>query len=327
MFLIPTPSSRHGNPAAALGAGGKKRRAPHGMLRNLQRYPWVYLMAIPVFLYYVVFKYIPMGGVIIAFQRYNPFLGFSGSRWVGLQHFTDFFRSPYFFRLIRNTVFINFYQLVFGFPVPILLALLINEVRHEGYKRCIQTFTYLPHFISLVVICGIIIDFSGNRGLFNDMLAFFGMERMNILGDNRVYRTLYVGSGIWQGMGWGSIIYLATLSGVDPNLYEAAVIDGAGRFRQAVHITLPALTPIIIIQLIMRVGRIMSEGADKTILLYSPLVYDTADIISSYVYRKGLQEADFSFGMAVSLFNSGINLLLLFSANWFSRTFLQESLW
>ena len=159
------------------------------------------------------------------------------------------------------------------------------------------------------------------------MLAFFGMERMNILGDNRVYRTLYVGSGIWQGMGWGSIIYLATLSGVDPNLYEAAVIDGAGRFRQAVHITLPALTPIIIIQLIMRVGRIMSEGADKTILLYSPLVYDTADIISSYVYRKGLQEADFSFGMAVSLFNSGINLLLLFSANWFSRTFLQESLW
>ena len=284
-------------------------------------------MAVPIFLYYTIFKYIPMFGIVVAFQNYNPALGFIKSNWVGLEHFKNFFTSPYAFRLIRNTLLINFYQLIFGFPVPILLALLINEVKNTKYKRTIQTFSYMPHFISLVVICGIIIDFCLTRGLFNDIREFLGLERVNLLGENKYYRTIYVSSGIWQGMGWGSIIYLATLSGVDPNLYEAAVIDGAGRLRQAIHITLPAITPIIVIQLILRIGRIMSEGAEKTILLYSPLIYDSADIISSYVYRKGLQEMDFSFGMAVGLFNSITNMLLLIFANWFARTFIEESLW
>ncbi|MDF2675520.1 MAG: sugar transporter permease, partial [Clostridiales bacterium] len=264
--------------------------------RDFIRNKYVYLMALPIIAYYIIFHYIPMGGVVIAFQNYTPKKGFLHSDWVGLKHFVSFLTSYQSLRVIKNTLTINIYEILFGFPAPILLALLLNEITSMKYKRVIQTVSYLPHFISLVVICGIITDFSLTNGLFNDIIVFFGGERANLLMQKELFRTIFVSSGIWQGVGWGSIIYLSTLSGIDPNLYEAAAIDGAGRFKQLLHITLPALIPTITVLLIMRLGHIMSQGFEKIILLYNPLTYETADVISSYVYRRGLQESDYSFG-------------------------------
>ncbi|TLS48688.1 sugar ABC transporter permease [Paenibacillus antri] len=284
-------------------------------------------MALPVIAYYVIFHYVPIGGLVIAFQNFNAFKGIFGSEWVGWMHYTDFWNSPYAFRVVRNTLLINIYQILFAFPAPILLALLLNEVRGRMFTRTIQTVSYMPHFISLVVICGIIVDFSQSEGVINDIIAFFGGERSNLLMQSDLFRTIFVSSGIWQEMGWGSIIYLAALSTVDPHLYEASSIDGAGRWRQLLHITIPALIPTITILLIMRVGHIMSEGFEKIILLYNPLTYETADVISSYVYRRGIQEANYSFGAAVGLFNSTINFIILIAVNNFSRKYLKESLW
>lgn len=295
--------------------------------KNYTQHRTLYLIMVPILLYYVVFKYVPMFGIVIAFEDYRPGLGILGSRFVGLRHFVDFLTDSIARRTIRNTVLLNFYSLLYGFPAPILLALLLNELKAGHFKKTVQTVTYMPHFISLIVVCGILKDFTGSNGVFSDVAAFFGMERQAMLGNVALYRPIYVGSGIWQSIGWGSVLYLAALSNVDLNLYEAAVIDGAGRFQQLVHITLPSISPIIVLQLILRVGSMMSEGADKTILLYSPLVYENADIISSYVYRRGLQEMSFSYGAAVGLFNSVINLLLLTGANWLARRTTSESMW
>lgn len=295
--------------------------------KNYQSNKFLYIMAIPVVLYYVIFKYIPMFGIVIAFQDYSPAKSIFKNNWVGLKNFSEFFMGPYAWRVIRNTLELNIFQLVYGFPVPIILALLINEVKNMYFKRTVQTLSYLPHFISLVVMCGMLTDFSMSTGLFNDIITLFGLEKTNLLANMSTYRGVYIASGIWQGAGWGSIIYLATLSGVDPSLYEASVIDGAGRFKQTIHITLPALLPIIVVMLILRIGNLMSEGADKTILLYSPLVYEKADIISSFVYRRGLQEMNYSFGTAIGFLNSIINMTLLVFANWFSKKVTEESLW
>jgi putative aldouronate transport system permease protein len=284
-------------------------------------------MAIPIVAYYAIFHYVTMGGVVIAFQQYLPVRGFFKSQWVGFKHFVDFLAGPYAVRTIKNTLLINIYSLVFGFPMPIIFALLLNEVNQGIFKKMVQTISYLPHFISLMVICGLLKDFSRTQGLFNQILGIFGGEPENLLSIPRFFQPLYVGSGIWQTMGWGSIIYLATLSSVDPNLYEAAEIDGAGRFVKMLHITFPSLIPIITIQLIMRLGQIMSQGYEKVILLYNPLVYETADIISSYVYRRGLEEANYSVGAAVGLFNSLINIIILWSVNYASRRTIKESLW
>jgi putative aldouronate transport system permease protein len=284
-------------------------------------------MAVPIILFYVVFHYLPMAGVVIAFQKFNAFKGILGSEWVGLQHFQDFLTSPYAYRVIRNTLLINVYQLLFGFPAPIVLALLINEISNSAFKKTIQSVSYMPHFISLVVICGMLTDFSSSAGVINDIIQAFGGERTNLLMDKELFRTIFVSSGIWQEVGWGSIIYLATLSAVDPSLHEAASIDGAGRFQRMLHVTIPALIPTITILLILRLGHIMSEGFEKVILLYNPLTYETADVISSYVYRRGLQEANYSFGAAVGLFNSTINFITLILANYLSRRFVKESLW
>ena len=295
--------------------------------KDLSMNRYVYIMAIPVVVYYLIFRYIPMGGVIIGFQEYIPIRGFFRSRWVGLKHFVDFLTGPFAVRTIRNTLLINVYQIIFGFPAPIILALLLNEISGGIFKKTVQTLSYLPHFVSIMVVCGLLKDFSRTTGLFNQVTALFGSEPVSFLTMPKFFRTIYVGSGIWQGMGWGSIIYLATLSSVDPNLYEAAEIDGAGRFGKMLHITFPALIPIITIQLIMRLGYMMSEGHEKVILLYNPLIYETADIVSSFVYRRGLEEANYSFGSAVGLFNSVINIFLLWSTNWICRRTINESLW
>ena len=292
---------------------------------SINRY--VYFMAIPVIVYYLIFHYVTMGGVIIGFQEYNPFRGFLGSRWVGFKHFADFLFGPFAIRTIRNTLLISVYQLIFGFPAPIILALLLNELGQNLFKKTVQTLSYLPHFVSIMVVCGLLKDFSRTTGLFNQISGLFGIEPKNLMIMPEFFRTIYVGSGFWQGMGWGSIIYLATLSSIDPNLYEAAEIDGARRFGKMLHITFPALIPIIIIQFIMRMGQLMSEGHEKVILLYNPLIYETSDIVSSFVYRRGLEEANYSFGTAVGLFNAVINIILLWSANTICRRTVNESLW
>ena len=299
----------------------------HRLKKDWIRNRSLYIMVIPVVLFYLLFHYKPMYGAIIAFKDYTPALGVMDSPWVGLANFTRFFKSVYFVRLIKNTILLSVYNLVFGFPAPIILALLLNEVRNKHFKNLTQTITYLPHFISLIVVTGMLTDFSMTSGLFNDIIAFFGGERSPLLQNPDLYRTMYVASGIWQQVGWGSIIYLSALAGVDQQLYEAAAIDGAGKWKQLLNVTLPGIAPTIIIMLIMRMGSLMNMGYEKTILLYNPSTYDTADIISSYIYRVGLLELDWSYSTAVGLFNSVINFGLLIFTNKMSKRYSETSLW
>lgn len=284
-------------------------------------------MIAPVVLYYIVFMYVPMLGQVIAFQDYRPARGITGSKWVGFDNFVQFFNSPFAWRVIKNTIVISFNEILFGFPAPIILALMLHELTSKKYKKLIQTITYMPHFISLVVVCGMVIEFVSSDGFITTMLMKFGLKEQNLLANKDYFVPIYVLSNIWQNIGWGAIIYLATLSGVDQNLYEASAIDGAGRWGKLWHVTIPALVPILAIQLIIRIGRIMGAGAEKIILLYSPVVYENADTIASYVYRAGLQEQNYSLGAAVGVFNSIINLGLVCFANWFSNKLVEESLW
>ncbi|MBB3113365.1 putative aldouronate transport system permease protein [Paenibacillus phyllosphaerae] len=298
------------------------------MLRkDFRKNKYLYFIGLFGVAYYFIFSYIPMYGIIIAFKDYSPVKGIMGSPWVGFQHFTEFFQSFYFWRLLRNTLLINLYELLFAFPAPIILALLLNEVKHAFFKRSVQTVTYLPHFVSIVVICGMIVDFSRKGGLFNLILGWFGLEAQNLLLDPSLFRTIFIGSGIWQGIGWGSIIYLAALTSIDSQLYDAAKIDGANRWKQMLHVTLPGIMPTIIILLILRIGGMMDVGFEKIILLYNSQTYETADVISSFVYRRGLLEADYSYSTAVSLFNSVVNFMLLILANRISRKVNETSLW
>ena len=295
--------------------------------RRMKRYQYIYIMLIPVVAYYIIFHYSSIYYALIAFQNYKPMRGIAGSRWVGFANFEEFLTSIYAWRVIRNTLLINSYQILFSFTSSILFALMINQMFAKRYKSLIQTVTYMPHFISIVVVCGLLTEFCQSDSLFNDVLAFFGAERSSLLANPGNFRTIFVGSDMWQNMGWGTIIYLATLSGVDPSLHEAAAIDGAGRIRRIIHINLPAIMPVIVVLLIMRVGNMMQVGYEKIILLYSPATYETADVISSYVYRRGLYEMDYSYGAAVGLFNSMINLMILIGANAFSRKVTGNSLW
>ncbi len=287
----------------------------------------LYLMVLPVILFYILFHYKPMYGAIIAFQDYNPRQGVTGSEWVGFDQFIRFFTSPYFGRLVKNTLLLSVYGIIFGFPAPIILALLLNELRARRFKKTVQTITYLPHFISLVVVTGIIKDFTQSTGLINDIIVMFGGERSSLIQNPALYRTIYIVSDIWQGIGWGSIIYLSALSGVDQQLYEAASIDGAGRWKQLIHVTLPGIAPTIVIMLIMRMGQLLGTGYEKTILLYNEATYETADVIASYIYRVGILERNWSYSTAIGLFNSVINLALLIATNKISRRVSETSLW
>ncbi|MDR2749974.1 MAG: ABC transporter permease subunit [Clostridiales bacterium] len=286
----------------------------------------IYLILAPVLLYFIIFNYLPMFGIVIAFQDFVPRKGVFGSDWVGLSNFLDFFKSVYFGRLLRNTFLMSFYDLLWGFPMPIILALLLNEIKNGLFKRSVQTLSYMPYFISTVVIAKMISDFTQSNGAITDLLVFFGGNRVNMLGESNFFRSIFVGSNIWQGIGFGSIIYLAALSGVDQELYEAAVLDGANRWKQTVHITMPGIAPTIIIMLILRIGTLLYVGFDKIILLYGPSTYETADVISSFVFRKGLIEANYGYSAAVGLFNSVVNLALLITANKISRRYSETSL-
>ncbi|MDR6882425.1 ABC transporter permease subunit [Bacillus sp. 3255] len=288
-------------------------------LKDLTKYKFIYLMALPGLLYYAIHDYWPMYGATIAFKQYVPTKGIMGSPWVGFEHFAEFFNSYYFERIIINTLLISLYSIVFGFPMPIILALLLNEVRKKWFKGTVQTITYLPHFISVVIISGMLIEFSSKSGLFNDIIEWLGGSRENLLLQPGLFRLIFVSSGIWQEIGWGSIIYLAALTGISPELYEAARMDGAGRWKQLIHVTLPGITTTIVILLILRLGQVMNVGFEKVILLYNPATFETADVISTFVYRKGLIEANYSYSAAVGLFNSIINFIILLAANRFSK--------
>ncbi|MFB8374486.1 ABC transporter permease [Paenibacillus taichungensis] len=296
-------------------------------VRDFMINKYLYIMMIPVIGYYLIFHYGPMYGAIIAFKDYSPMKGILGSDWVGLKHFEEFFNSYYFLRVLKNTLLISLYTLVFEFPAPIILALLINEVRKRTFKRVVQTITYMPYFISLVVICGIITDFTNADGLINRLIMTLGYDGQAMLQKPELFRPIYVLSEIWQRIGWESIIYIAALMSIDLEQYEAAKIDGASRLKQMFHITLPGLLPIITIMFILRMGNMLNVGFEKIILLYNPVTYETADVISSFVYRKGLLEFGWSYSSAVGLFNSVINLVLLISANYISRRVSQNSLW
>jgi putative aldouronate transport system permease protein len=285
-------------------------------------------MLLPVVIYYIVFLYFPMYGLQIAFKNFTPAKGIWGSEWVGFKHFISFYQSYYIWRLLRNTVMISLYELVFGFPAPILLALLLNELRNRVFKNFVQSVTYLPHFISIVVVAGMMVDFLSGDGLINKLTGMFGIPSVSFLIVPEWFRSIYVSSGIWQGVGWGSIIYLAAIAGIDPSLYEAAKTDGAGRFRQIMHITIPGILPTIIIMLILRFGTLLAGGSlEKILLLYNSTTYETADVISTFVYRRGLLQMDYGFSAAVGLINNIMNFILLVSANAISRRINNTSLW
>lgn len=284
-------------------------------------------MLLVVIVWYVVFCYVPMYGAIIAFKRYSIGEGIWNSPWVGFSNFISFFNDINCLRVIKNTFLISLYDILWGFPAPLILALLLNEVKNKYFKKTVQTLTYLPYFVSMIVVCGIITDFTSSNGLVSQLLSYFGFEKMNLLNQSGLFRSIFISTGIWQNVGWSSIIYLAALTNIDPELYEAAVIDGAGRWKQLLHITLPGIAPTVIILLILRMGSIMNVGYEKIILLYNPLTYDTADVISSYVYRRGLLNADYSYSAAIGLFNSAINLIFLVATNWLSKRSTENSLW
>ena len=309
----------------------KKRKKGKGFIRKLitdyKKHTIIYWMLVPVIIYYIIFHYMPMGGLAIAFKDYRPARGILNSTWVGMEHFKTFFSSYYFWSLLRNTLTISISSLVFGFPAPVILAILINELRQKRFKKMVQTITYMPHFISTVVIAGLVVDMVSTDGVITNTLTYFGMQPHNLLTVGSLFTPIYVLSDIWQNIGWGTIIYLAALTNISMELYEAAEIDGAGRVKKIIHITLPGIAPTIVTLFIMRIGSIMSVGWEKIVLLYNPAIFDKADVISSFVYRNGLLNANYSYSAAVGLFNAIINSLLLFMANFVSRKINETSLW
>ena len=297
--------------------------------RDWKRYWLVYIIGFICLSYYIIFCYLPMGGIVIAFKDFRPARGIFGSKWANpwYKYFDQFFNGYYFWRLLRNTLLINLLDLLFGFPAPIILALLLNELRSNAYKRTVQTITYLPHFISQVVVCGIILDFFSSSGVINQVIEALGGSKILFMQDSRYFRPIYVGTGIWQGVGYGSIIYLSALGGVNADLYDAATIDGCNRFGRVIHVTIPGILPTVIIMLILRVGNMLSLGFEKIILLYNETIYETADVISSFVYRYGMQKGNYSYATAVGLFNSLFNFILLIGVNALSRKVSDVSLW
>jgi putative aldouronate transport system permease protein len=287
----------------------------------------LYLIFLIPLLYFLIFRYGPMYGLLLAFKDFKIAKGILWSPWVGLKYFREFLSNPYSYKLIRNTVLLRLYQIVFGFPAPIILALLLNELRSNRFKRFVQTTSYLPHFISLVVVCGMIVTFLASDGIVNRIVKFFGGQPFPWLMAPEWFRWIYVGSGIWQDAGWASIIYLAALTAIDPMLYEAAVVDGANRWQRMIHITLPGIAPTLTIMFLLRMGTILTIGYQKILLLYTGATYETADVLGTYIYRRGLLGADFSYATAVGLFQNAVGLLFVVGSNAIAKRVGETSLW
>jgi putative aldouronate transport system permease protein len=302
-------------------------RSSRGGLAAVWRYRWLYLMILPTIVYFVIFAYLPMIGLQIAFKDFKVFSGMWASPWVGLEHFQAMFASAKFPELLRNTLLISLYRIVFGFPVPIIFALLLNEVRRMWFKRTVQTVTYFPHFLSWVVFAGIVVNILGPTGIVNTLLLDAGGERINFLTNPDTFRSVLVLTGIMKEFGWGAIIYLAALSGIDATLYEAARVDGAGRLRQIWHVTLPGLRPVMAVLLVLSLGNLLDAGFDQVFQLYNGAVLDVADIIDTWVYRVGLLDAQFELATAVGLFKGVVGMVLIVVANYVLRRMGQRSIW
>lgn len=297
-------------------------------IRKLNRSKYLLLLFLPCLLYLILFKYRPMWGVTIAFRDFKEFVGVAGSKWVGLHFFELFFSTPDAFKLLRNTFLLGVFGLVWGFPVPIIFALLMNEVRSLKVKKFVQTTSYLPYFISQVVIAGMVINFlSPTSGVINELIKFFGMEPVNFMNDAGWFRTIYIASDIWQQTGWNAIIYIAALSSIDVQLYDAAHIDGCNKAQKILYVDLPGIVPTIITLFILNTGRVLNIGFEKVLLLYNPSIYETADIISTYVYRQGLEFHNYSYATAINLFQSVISLFFLIVCNRMAKRFSETSLW
>jgi putative aldouronate transport system permease protein len=295
---------------------------------HLRREWQIYLMLIPTLVWFIVFLYKPMYGLQIAFKDYSIFKGVANSPWIGWEHFTYLFDNDQFIRAVSNTIKISALNLLFGFPAPIILALMFNEILHATYKRTAQTIVYLPHFISSVIIAGIVITaFSPSVGIVNTVLGWLGIEPIYFLTKPEWFRPIFVGTGIWQEAGFGSIVFLAAIAGVNPSLYESAVVDGANRWQMMWKITLPSILPTIIIMLIIRIGNIMEVSFELIILLYQPATYETADVVNTFIYRQGLQSGQYDFAAAAGLFNAVVAFVLVMAANTLSRRYSRTSLW
>jgi putative aldouronate transport system permease protein len=304
--------------------------ASHGSRRwrEILRYKELYLLSIPGLVFLITFRYIPMYGALIAFKDYNLYAGFFDSPWVGFRFFRELFVYSDFPRVFRNTILISFYKLFFRVPAPIILALLLNEVRNSLFKRSVQTITYIPHFISWVIISGFFMDIlSPNAGIVNEVLGVFGIEPIFFMGDKNWFRSVLVITDIWKDAGFGAIIYLAAISGIDPQLYEAAIIDGASRWKQTVYITLPGIASTIIVILILRMGHILEVGHEQVLMMYNPAVYEVGDVITTYIYRVGLGRMEFSLTAAAGLFRSLIACVLIIITNNLAKRMQQASVW
>lgn len=286
----------------------------------------IYLLVLPVIIYYIIFNYLPMGGLVMAFENFSPVKGFFGSKWVGLDNFIQFFTAPNFTQILRNTFVISLLGLLISFPMSIVFALLLNEIYIKYFKKMVQFISYMPYFISTVVICGLVIDFVSSNGVITNLLVKFGMERQNMMLNPNYFWGINLLSDLWQGLGYGSIIFIAAISSVSQEEYEAAAIDGAGRMKRALHVTLPGIMPTIITMLILRCGMIMTVGFDKILLLYNPSIYATADVIATNVQRMGLEKAQYGYSAAVGLFNSLVGTTLLLVSNGISRKYAKHSL-
>ena len=295
--------------------------------KDWSKYKSLYLLFVPILIYYIVFQYGSMFGLIIAFENYKPRLGFFKSPFVGLTHFKNFINDYYFNRILMNTIRISVTNLIFSFPCPIILAIFISELRSKTYSKAVQTITYIPHFVSIVVVTSIVMDLTARNGAITQFLAKFGFEPVTMLNEPKYFLPIYIISGIWQNIGWNSIVYLAALLSIDAQLYEAARIDGAGKLRQLWSITLPSLLPTIIIMLILQVGKMFNVGYEKIILMYNPMTYEVADVINSYVYREGLLNLNYSYAAAVGMFNSIVSFILVWTTNKISNKLTGSGLW
>jgi len=296
--------------------GGGIKAVPHNLAMDFKRNKVLYIFIILIIAYFAVFNYAPMAGLLMAFEKYSPAKGLLKSKWVGLKHFRTFFTGPFFGRLMKNTILIGLLDLLVNFPAPIIFALLLNEIKQKALKKSIQTISYLPYFISSVVAMGLVINFCKAGGVISNALSFMtnGVSE-NLLNISSWFRPIYILSGTWQGVGYGSIIYLAALSSIDQELYDAAKVDGAGLWRQCFHITIPGISPMIIMMFIMRMGNVFSVGADKILLLYNSANLEVSDVINTYVYRLGVEQCDYGMSTAVGLFNSIIGTVLLLTSN------------
>jgi putative aldouronate transport system permease protein len=306
----------------------KSHRMPRGSIRrNLRQSSWLYAMFALPLAYFVVFHYLPMFGIVIAFKKYDAYTGFLRSPWVGITYFAQFFADPYFFKLVRNTFLLGLWSIVFSFAPPILLALLLNELMSMRYKKLVQTVSYMPHFLSTVVVVGMVVNFLASDGPINALFKTWKIGPFPFMSMPEWFRPVYIASGIWQGVGWGSIIYLAAITAIDPQLYEAAAMDGANRWRKMRAITLPGIAPTMTILLIITIGNVLNVSFEKVLLMQNAATLETSDVISTYVYRRGVIGADYSFAAAVGLFNSVLAFVFVAAANTASRRLSETSLW